>query len=221
MKTLKITLAFLFFAASAFAQQLEIGPTVGYWFNNIVDRNSDHTRAVIGNALWRPNYGLTALYYVKNPDVGGSMRIGALYRNSKIGSVSEINPADHYLANANAFALFAGYGGNVGDGYIIYFDAGFSYSSINNNGFYKGSNPQTQSFDDLKQDLYIKPNNIAFIYAMGVEKHIANNLKLSLELNGDAGIPKVNTGTGSFALQSLGFGVGLRYVLQSATSTPK
>jgi hypothetical protein len=218
MKFLYLSLTFLLIAGSAHSQQFEIGPTAGYWFNNIVDNNSDNDRAVIGNALWRANYGLSAMYYIKGPKSEvATGRIGVLYRTSKIGSVSESNSADYFEAKINTFGLLGGLARDVGNGYIVYLDVGFSYNTIQNDAFYKGSNPQTQSFKDLSENLMIKSNLVSFLYAIGVEKNIVpDKLKLSLELNGDAGISRINQGNGSYGAQSVGFGVGLRYIIFSA-----
>ena len=49
--------------------------------------------------------------------------------------------------------------------------------------------------------------------ASGITKEITENrLKVFIELNGDAGISKLNENNGTFRTQSLGFGTGLRYI---------
>ena len=63
------------------------------------------------------------------------------------------------------------------------------------------------------KNLEIKSNEITFLYAIGLEKEITENrLKIFIELNGDAGISKLNENDGTFRTQSLGFITGLRYI---------
>ncbi len=214
MKSRFLLLALCLAAASARSQQLEIGPNLGLGFSNIVDSKSEVDQDVIGKAFWRPTFGFSTLYYLKGPNDDAHARVGFLFRSSKRGSVSEVNKKDHFEAAANTIGVFGGIGQDVGKGYIVYGDGGFSYSTIKNSSFYRGKRAQTLSFPKLNQDMAIKPNEISFIFAIGVEKNIVpNKLKLLLEVNGDAGISKINRGSGSYRTQSLGFSLGIRSIL--------
>ncbi|CAA0220346.1 hypothetical protein [Tenacibaculum maritimum] len=198
---------------STYSQQFEIGPNLGYGFVNIVDSKSDNDRAVIGDALWNPNFGFNAVYYFKNPNLQTTGRIGLLYKNNKRGSVSELNSDNKFEFNANTFGLFGGVAGNIGNGFILYLDIGFGINTIDNSNFYEGSLTQTEAFEDLSENLEIKSSEVTFLYSIGLEKEIIENrLKIFLELNGDAAISKLNENNGTFRTQSLGFGTGLRYI---------
>lgn len=198
---------------SVYSQQLEIGPTIGYGFVNIVDSKSDNERAVIGNALWSLNYGLNAIYYFKNPNEKTTGRVGFLYRSNQRGSISELNNNNKFKFNSNAFAVFGGIGGNIGNGFIFYLDAGFGYNSLDNSSFYQGNLNQNEAFEALDSTIEIKSSEVTFIYSIGMEKAISkNHFKIFLELNGDAAISKLNKNKGAYRTQSLGFGTGFRYI---------
>lgn len=165
-KTLLILTLFLGF--NLYSQQFEIGPTVGYWFDNIADYDSESERSVIGKALWNPNFGISAIYYFKKPNEIMTGRIGLLYRNSKKGSVSEINENNKFEFNTNSFGLIGGIARDVGKKYILYFDIGFSYNIIDNSEIYDGDNSQLISFPKLNNTLEIEKNEFAFLYGIGV-----------------------------------------------------
>ncbi|MFN3639994.1 MAG: hypothetical protein ACK4UK_03675 [Flavobacterium sp.] len=204
----------LIFISKVNSQQLEFGANVGYSYSNIVNSNSDEKRVVIGNALWNTNYGLNALYYFKNPSENASARLNILYRNSKKGSVSEINAKNKYEFSTNTIGLTGGIGGDVGDGFILYLDAGFGFSLINNNDIFIGNLSQNEAFEDISEDLLIKNNEFVFLYALGVEKEISKKFKLYFEVNGDASITKLNLSSGSYITQGIGFSLGIRYFIK-------
>lgn len=197
-----------------FSQQLEIGPSLGYGFVNIVDSKSKNSRSVIGKALWNPNFGFNALYYFKNPKLQRSFRIGLLYRNNKRGSISELNKYNKFEFNANTFGLLGGIANNTQNGFIFYLDVGFGFHSIDNENFYKGTLTHTEAFENLKNNLELKSSEFIFLYALGLEKEvIENKIKIFLELNGDAAISKLNDNGGAFRTQSVGLGAGIRYII--------
>jgi hypothetical protein len=196
------------------AQQLEFGLNLGYNFSNIVDSNSDTDRAVIGNALWNSNLGFNILCYFKDPDENVTTRLNAIYRISKKGSVSEINANNKFEFSSKTHGLTFGMGGNVGDGYILFLDAGFGYSLLDNNDIYTGNLAKNQAFIAITDDFLIKNNEFVFLYALGVEKEIYKSLKLTFEVNGDASITKLNKSQGSFRTQGVGFSLGIRYILK-------
>ena len=90
----------LFLLSNSFAQQLDVGITAGYWFDNIVDSNTTEKRAVIGKGLWNPNFGVSALYYFHKPDEIITTRLGLLYRMSKKGSMSEVYDNNKFEFNS-------------------------------------------------------------------------------------------------------------------------
>ena len=67
MKKVLFTCLGLMTLITAKAQQIEFGPTIGYRFNNIVDRKAETKRAVIGDALWETEYGFQAVYNFRKP----------------------------------------------------------------------------------------------------------------------------------------------------------
>ena len=195
------------------SQQFEIGPSFGYGFVNIVDSKSKEDRAVIGDALWNTNFGVHAVYYFKNPIEQTTARIGLLYRNGKRGSISETDPSNTFEFQSHTIGLFAGAAGNIGHDFLFYLDIGFGSNSLDTSNFYKGNLTHTVAFGDLDAPLEIKSHEVTFLYAIGIEKDIIQNrLKLFIEVHGDAGISKLNKNDGSYRSQSLGFGMGLRYV---------
>lgn len=214
MKRFYILLIF-FVSTKFYSQQIELGPTLGYGFSNIVNSNSDNDRAVIGDALWNANYGISSVYYFKDINYNGSTRIGLLYKRSKRGSRSEINKNNFFEINTSTVGFFIGYAGQVEKGFSFYIDIGFGRNSLEKSEFYFGGTEQTQAFEDLDSDLEIKENEATFIYAIGLEKYIIKNkLKAYFEINGDAGISQINQSNGKYRTQSLNFGIGVRYVLK-------
>jgi len=211
-----LTILGLTFGLNLYSQQFEIGPAIGYWSDNIADYNSESDRAVIGKGLWNPNFGISAIYYFRKPDEILTGRIVFLYRNTKRGSVSEVSKNDKIEFYTNVFGLIGSIARDIGQGYILYFDMGFSYNTFDNSSIYEGNWSQVQSFPKLKEELKIKPSGVGFLYAMGVEKMVGQNLKLFFEGYGDAGISKINKTKGSFRTQALGFGMGIRYVFDLA-----
>lgn len=204
---------FLFLLSSLmFAQQIEIGPTIGYGFDNIVDRKSDKKRAVIGDALGKANYGFSAFFYFNSKQSVISPRINLFYKFNTRGSKSEIFSDNRFEIDSNTFGLTGGVARTLGSGFSLYFDAGFGYIKLKNSDYYKGNEAQTDAFPDLNEPIDLKTNQVTFIYDFGFDKKISERLKVFLELNGDASISKLNNNRGSYGIQSIGFGTGIRYV---------
>lgn len=215
MKKTVFIISLILALSTMYAQQLEVGPSIGYGFVNIADSNSKEDKAVIGDALWDFNYGLNAVYYFKNPKERLTGRVGLLYRKSNRGSVSETDSDNKFEFAAHTFGVFGGIAGNLGDGYIMYLDIGFGRNSLDDSDYYKGNLAQTVAFESLKDDLVINSSETVFIYAIGLEKEIvANKLKVFLEVNGDAAISNLNKSFfGSYKTQAVAFGTGLRYII--------
>jgi hypothetical protein len=196
------------------SQQIEFGSNVGYGFTNIANSRITEGRAVIGNALWNVNEGFSVIYYFKNPKENSTNGIHFEYLISKRGSKSEKYSGSEYNFNSKSLNLNYRRAGSLGDNFGIYADLGFGYNILENENAYKGAVSELEAFEKVKENLFIKNNEVTFLYAIGVDKLIFKNKFICfLEFNGDAGITKINKNSGAFRTQSLGFSAGFRYLV--------
>lgn len=199
---------------TAKAQQIEFGPTIGYRFNNIVDRKSETKRAVIGDALWKTEYGFQAVYNFRKPGNQMNYRLTAFYQNQKRGSVSEKESSDSYEIDTNGLGLMFGVAREFSPNWILTLNIGLGTNSMNTKNYYKGEHTQTSAFDKLHTDLEPKSNEVNFLYQIGIERVvIEDKLLVFVDFHGDAGISKMNKSYGSYGNQGLGFGAGIRYLI--------
>ncbi|OMQ13560.1 hypothetical protein [[Flexibacter] sp. ATCC 35103] len=210
----KLLLFFLFTTSIGFSQQIEFGPNISYGFTNIANSRVTEGRAVIGDALWNINEGFSVLYYFGNPHQKGTNGIHFEFVNSKRGSKSESNSGSEYNFDSNSLNLNYRRAGSLGNNFGIYADLGFGYNILDNNNIYSGNIDELSAFKKVNTNLTIKTNEITFLFALGVDKLILkDNFVVFFELNGDAGITKINEGSGSYRTQSMGFSTGIRYII--------
>ena len=214
MKKVLFTCLGLMTLITAKAQQIEFGPTIGYRFNNIVDRKAETKRAVIGDALWETEYGFQAVYNFRKPGNEMNYRLTAFYQNQKRGSKSERFSNERFEIDTNGFGLLFGIAREVSPKWILTLNLGLGSNSMDTKDYYKGDQPQMIAFDKLNADLEPKTNEINFLYQIGVERVlIQNKLLVFVDFHGDAGISKMNESVGSYGNQGFGFGAGLRYLV--------
>lgn len=128
--------------------------------------------------------------------------------------MSETYPNNRFKFIANTIGAFGGAARDIGKGYILYFDGGFGYGFMDNSPFYRGRKTQLEAFEDLDEELSIKDHQVVFLYGMGAEKNLAKDqFKVFIGIMGDAGISKVNEGSGSFRTQAAWLAGGIRYIL--------
>lgn len=222
----KLLLILLFFICTVFySQQVEFGLNSGISISNIVnpDKNGESVitpqgqveRVVIGKGLWVFNYGFNMLFYFKNPETSITPRVGLFYKTFQKGSVSEKDNINRIVIDTESIGLFGGVAGNIGNSYIIFLDVGIGFNSLDSNNFYEGTLDIDEAFPDFSfpNDFSIKSRETSFIFSIGAEKEIINNFKLFMELNGDMPFSKFNKGNGKLRNQSLGVGLGLKYIL--------
>lgn len=212
---MKKTISTLFFLTSffSFSQQLEIGPSLKYDSTNIADSKISDGRAVIGKALWKTSLGFSITYYFKNPNETVSSAINFDYYDGKRGSVSEVSKQNKYEINTQSINLSYRVAGNLGNNFRWYADLGFGYNILSNNEYYTGKFEELSAFPKLNDSLVIKNNETTFIFGLGFEKVISNKFVAFVNFNGDAGISKINKSSGSYRTQSLGFGLGAKYII--------
>lgn len=217
MKNLINIIIFLVTMEFSYAQRFEIGPAFSYEWTNIANSSVVKGKAVIGNAIWIPSYGISSVYYFSEAKEGGFNGIQFEFLKNQRGSQSEQYSDSKILINANSYNLLYKRGGNLGDEYIGYIKIGFGYNTLNNSSFYEGRNSQYDAFNEnLREELVISATEFAFVFGMGCEKKVfKNNFKLFIEVNGDAGISKINDNSGSYRTQTLGIGAGIRYIIKS------
>ncbi|WP_326937635.1 outer membrane beta-barrel protein [Flavobacterium sp. PL11] len=214
MKT-KLLGIFLILTQIAFAQQLEFGPNLGYGFTNIANSRITEGKAVIGNALWNSNEGVSIVYYFNNPRENMTNGIHFEFLNSHRGSESDNVSNAEYKFSSKSFNLNYRRAGSLGNNFGIYGDIGFGYNKLKDQNIYSGSTNELVAFKKLNEPLFIKHNEITFLFAIGVDKLILKDkFTVFLEFNGDAGITKINLNSGSYRTQSLGFSTGLRYIVK-------
>ncbi|MGV0924744.1 DUF3575 domain-containing protein [Empedobacter tilapiae] len=214
MKKILLTCIGLVTLMTAKAQQIEFGPTIGYRFNNIVDRKAETKRAVIGNALWKTEYGFQAVYNFRKPGNEMNYRLTAFYQNQQRGSKSERFSDERFEIDTNGFGLMFGIAREVSPKWILTLNIGLGTNSMDTKKYYKGDHLQTEAFDKLYTELEPKSNEVNFLYQIGVERVlIPNKLLAFVDFHGDAGISKMNSSIGSYGNQGLGFGAGLRYLV--------
>lgn len=194
-------------------QNLDIGIFAGYGFDNIANYNSNDSRTVIGNGLWDLQYGLNFTIAPKNMKYEKTMRYSFQVKVNPKGTVSEINEKDKFNFNTTQLGLAIGYGGNIGNELILYFDGGLAYNLVQNEEIFEGELSQTSAFPDLSDELLIKSNEIAFIYAIGIEKYINERFKWNLEFAGDAGITEINENIGALRTQGIYLNFGIKYTI--------
>lgn len=210
----KIVLFCVLLAQFTFSQQIEFGPNIGYGFTNIADSRVAEGRAVIGSALWNINKGFSVIYFFNNPQERITNGIHFEYSISQRGSKSENYPKNEYNFNSKSYNLNYRRATRVSNNIGLYGDIGFGYTILDNNSIYKGNEDELVAFDKLKEPLFIKKNEVTFIFALGLDKMILKNkYVVFFEGYGDAGINKINRNSGAYRTQSLGFSAGIRYLL--------
>jgi len=214
-KTLLLVLVLLT-ATPAICQQLEIGPDLGCNFVNIANSEITQGRAVIGKSLWSASTGLSAVYYFKDPREQVSNGIKLSFSNSERGVKSERFSDAKIAFNTKSINLLFRRAGGLGDDFGAFFEAGFGYNTINNNNIYSGNVDELVAFNKLTEKLQIRSNEIAFLFGMGFDKIIYKDKWVCyFELNGDAGITKINVNSGAFRTQTLGLVLGFRYIIKT------
>lgn len=214
MKT-KLIIICLIITQITLSQQIEFGPSIGYGFTNIVNSRSTEDRAVIGNALWNINEGISIVYYFNNPHKNATNGIHFEFLNSQRGSESEKVSGAEYNFNSKSFNLNYRRAGSLGNNLGIYADLGFGYNKLNNENIYSGIVNELFAFEKINEPLQIKNNEVTFLYGIGIDKLILkDNFVIFLEFNGDAAISKINRNSGSYRTQSLGFSTGFRYLVK-------
>lgn len=210
----KILLICLLISQIGFSQQIEFGANISYGFTNIANSRITEGRAVIGDALWNVNEGFSILYYFSNPHQKGTNGIHFEFVNSHRGSKSDSDTGSKYSFNSKSLNLNYRRAGSLGNNFGIYADLGFGYNILDSKNIYKGEVDEIIAFKKVNKNFLIKDNEITFLFAIGVDKLILkDNFVVFLEVNGDAGITKINEGSGAFRTQSLGFSTGLRYII--------
>jgi len=211
----KLLLLFFFIIQSVFSQQFEFGANLSYGFTNIANSRITEGRAVIGDALWNVNEGVSILYYFSDPKKASSNGIHFEFTNSKRGTKSETSNGE-YSFNTKSLNLNYRRSGNLGNNFGIYADLGFGYNFIDNVDIYKGDVDELVAFEKVNQNLTIKNNEITFVFALGADKVILKDkFVVFFELNGDAGITKINENSGSYRTQSFGISTGIRYIVKT------
>ncbi|WP_333661260.1 hypothetical protein [Chishuiella changwenlii] len=197
------------------AQQIEFGPTIGYRFNNIVDREvGERRRAVIGDALWDVEYGFQAVYNFRKPSEVMNYRLTAFYNNQQKGSRSEFDSSKQIKINTDGFGLMFGVAREVTTNWILTMNIGIGINKMDTKNYYNDEAPQFYYFHKLSYDIEPKESEVAFLYQIGVERVIIQNKLLAfVDFHGDAGISKMNSSIGKYGNQGLGFGLGLRYLV--------
>ncbi|KAF2517698.1 outer membrane beta-barrel protein [Flavobacterium foetidum] len=211
----KLLLLFFFIIQSAFSQQFEFGVNLSYGFTNIANSRISEGRAVIGDALWNINEGISVLYYFSDPKASAANGIHFEFTNSKRGSKSETTNGE-YSFKAKSLNLNYRRSGTLGNNFRIYADMGFGYNFIDNVNIYKGNIDELTAFEKVNQNLTIKNNEITFVFALGADKVILKDkFVVFFEVNGDAGITKINENSGSYRTQSFGLSTGIRYIVKT------
>ncbi len=196
------------------AQQIEVGPNIGYGFSNIANSAIVKGRAVIGNALWNSNSGFSLMYFFKDPDKKFASAIHVQYIQQRKGSKSEVLSGSEYNFQTSTFNVCIRPAGNIGNHWRLYADFGIGFNTIENAPYYSGTPDIWAAFPTLETPLSIKKSEVTFVYGFGIEKpFFKNSFVCFASLTGDAGITTINESPGRFRTQSLGFGTGVRYIL--------
>jgi hypothetical protein len=212
---IKLMIICLIITQIGLSQQIEFGANVGYGFTNIANSRITEGRAVIGNALWNINEGISIVYYFNNPHTNTINGIHFEFLNSQRGSKSDKFSDAEYNFNSKSFNLNYRRAGSISNNFGIYADLGFGYNKLDNENIYKGTVNELIAFEKLNEPLLIKNNEVTFLYAIGIDKLILkDNFVIFLEFNGDAGISKINLNSGSYRTQSMGFSTGFRYLIK-------
>lgn len=154
------------------------------------------------------------MYYFSDPHLKATNGIHFEFINGKRGSKSESNPGSEYNFDSKSLNLNYRRARSLGNNFGIYADLGFGYNILDNNNIYSGNSDELSAFKKVNTNLAIKTNEIIFLFAIGVDKLILkDNFVIFFELNGDAGITKINEGSGSYRTQSMGFSTGIRYII--------
>jgi len=212
---LKLMIIGLIITQIGFSQQIEFGANVGYGFTNIANSRITEGRAVIGNALWNINEGISIIYYFNNPHKSTTNGIHFEFLNSQRGSESEKISGAEYNFNSKSFNFNYRRAGSLGNNFGIYGDIGFGYNKLSNENIYTGNVDELIAFEKINEPLKIKNNEVTFLFGIGIDKLILKDkFVIFLEFNGDAGISKINQNSGSYRTQSLGFSTGFRYLVK-------
>ena len=201
----------MIFPILSFAQRLDLGVDVGYGFSNIANSSITQGRAVIGSALWKPNYGVSAVYYFKNPNIAISSAVKVEYKKSQKGSISETYSSNRYEFDVNSINVLYRIGGGIGNKLRFYGDLGLGFNSLNNTAaYYKGDRKPTDVFNNLTENLDLKKTETNFIFGVGLERSLyQDKLFASIGAIGEAGISKISPS--SYRTQGIGFTCGIKY----------
>ena len=207
----KLILLLIILPTIAFSQKLDLGVDFGYGFSNIVNSKVTEGRAVIGSAMWKPNYGLSAVYYFKNPNIAISSAIKVEYKRTEKGSISEDFSSNKYQFDVNSINLQYRIAGGIGNGLRFYGDLGLGFNTFDNNStYYFGDKEPKLAFNNLNENLDLKKSETNFIFGVGLEKSIyKNEIFASIGAIGEAGITKI--APSSYRTQGLGFTCGIKY----------
>lgn len=199
------------FPILSFSQKLDLGIDFGFGFSNIVNSKVTEGRAVIGSALWKPNYGVSAVYYFKDPNIAISSAVKIEYKTSQKGSVSESYSSNRYEFDVNSINILYRIGGGIGNKLRFYGDLGFGFNSFDNKSvYYYGDREPAVAFNNLKENLDLKKSETNFIFGAGLERSLyKDKLFASIGAVGEAGISKISTS--SYRTQGIGFTCGLKY----------
>ncbi|WP_379965891.1 hypothetical protein [Epilithonimonas sp. UC225_85] len=207
----KLILLLIVLPTISFSQKLDLGVDFGYGFSNIVNSKVTEGRAVIGSAMWKPNYGLSAVYYFKNPNIAISSAVKIEYKRTEKGSVSEDFSTNKYQFDVNSINLQYRIAGGIGNGLRFYGDLGLGFNTFDNNStYYFGDKEPKLAFNNLNENLDLKKSETNFIFGVGLEKSIyKNEIFASIGAIGEAGINKI--APSSYRTQGLGFTCGIKY----------
>lgn len=216
MKKIKLFIILFVYSQGGFSQQIEIGPDFGYNFVNVANSEITQGRAVIGKSLISASEGISILYYFRDPRKNITNGIRLSFLNSTKGVKSDNFSESKFEFNSKSINLLYRRAGGLGSKFGLYFEAGFGYNVFDNDRIYQGNADELDAFDKLTEKLIIRSNEIAFLYGLGFDKIIYKDKFICFfQLNGDAGISKINVNSGSFRTQSFGAVLGIRYIIKT------
>ena len=207
---------FLICSQNAVSQQFEIGPDFGCNFVNVANSEITQGRAVIGKSLFSASEGVSIIYYFRNPREYVTNGIRLSFLNSNRGVKSDNFSESKFEFNSKSINLLYRRAGALGNKFGVFMEAGFGYNIFDNNTIYKGNVDELVAFNRLTEKLVIRSNEFDFLYGLGFDKIIyKDKFVCYFELNGDAGISKINVNSGAFRTQSLGLLLGFRYIIKN------
>lgn len=196
------------------AQSIELGAYAGYKSSNIVDRQTNDSKAVIGKNYWNPNYGAQVVFNFK-PNINYvNYRLIAFYDKSTAGSKSPVSN-DRFEMKNNTYGLTFGMTSQINDNWSGGIGLGFAYGILDTKNYYRGNLEQYQSFPKTLYDVIPKTNYLDFIVFLDVERNIIpNELNFVMTLSINASANKINQNQGSYGIQGGGLSAGLRYNIE-------